>query len=319
MTVLLAFDLLLAASIVGLAAATLLMRDAFAMIVAFIVFGMLLALGWARLVAPDVALAEVAIGAGLSGALLLRTLAHLRGGGLSAQGGASVSAPTNGATQGINALLAGLATCALGLAYLGAPQNVPGLEAHVTDAMPESGVTHPVTAVLLNFRAYDTLMEVVVLLAAVIVVWQVERGLAETPAPALGTVYQGFARVALPVAVIAGGYLLWIGAEAPGGAFQAGAVLGAVAVLGLLSRHVRPAPAHRPLARGTFVAGTAIFALVALGVSGAGRETFEYPPAHAKTLILLIEAMVTVSIAATLAALFHGREPVTVATGKETT
>ncbi|MCH8467147.1 MAG: hypothetical protein LAT78_11360 [Roseinatronobacter sp.] len=37
---------------------------------------------------------------------------------------------------------------------------------------------------------------------------------------------------------------------------------------------------------------------------------FEYPLQHAKTLILLIEGLVTLSIAVTLAALFHGREPV---------
>ena len=306
---LLAFDLLLAAAVVGLAAATLLVRDAFAMIATFVVFGMLVAIAWARLFAPDVALAEAAIGTGVTGALLLRALAHLRGGSLVAKVAAPAVQPTPGTTLGVNAILAGLATATLGLAFLGAPQAGPGLESQVAAAMAQSGVDHPVTAVLLNFRAYDTLMEVVVLLAAVIVVWQVERGLADAPAPALGAVYQGFARVALPVAVVAGGYLLWIGAEAPGGAFQAGAVLAAVAILILLSGLYTPAPAHRPAARGAFVIGTAMFAAVALGVASAGRVSFEYPLAHAKTLILLIEAMVTISIAATLAALFHGREP----------
>lgn len=38
----------------------------------FIALGALTALVWARLAAPDVALAEAAIGAGLTGALLLR-------------------------------------------------------------------------------------------------------------------------------------------------------------------------------------------------------------------------------------------------------
>lgn len=40
-------------------------------LVMFIVFGLLMALSWARLQAPDIALAEAAIGAGLTGALLL--------------------------------------------------------------------------------------------------------------------------------------------------------------------------------------------------------------------------------------------------------
>lgn len=312
---LLAFDLMLGLAVVALAVMTLLVRDAFAMIVAFLIFGSLVALAWVRLAAPDVALAEVAIGTGVTGALLLRALAHLRGGSLSgaAEVPAALSSPTG--TLGMNALLAVLATAALGFAWLAAPQGAEGIETRVAMAMGQSGVEHPVTAVLLNFRAYDTLMEVVVLLAAVIVVWQVERGVADAPRPVLGEIYEGFARVALPTAVVAGGYLLWIGAEAPGGAFQAGAVLGAVALLMLLSRLYQPAVTHRPAARGAFVAGTAVFAGVALVVAGGGRVVFEYPPAHAKTLILLIEAVVTISIAATLAALFHGREPVAIGGG----
>ena len=100
-----------------------------------------------------------------------------------------------------------------------------------------------------------------------------------------------------------------IGAYAPGGAFQGGAVLAAVGLLLLLSRLYRPRPGHRPVARLGFVLGTATFAAVALLVAGGGRMPFEYPAEHAKTLILLIEGVVTLSIAVTLAALFHGREP----------
>ncbi len=40
----------------------------------FMVFGLVMAMAWARLAAPDIALAEAAIGAGLTGALLLSTL-----------------------------------------------------------------------------------------------------------------------------------------------------------------------------------------------------------------------------------------------------
>jgi uncharacterized MnhB-related membrane protein len=53
-------------------------RDLFRAVVMFIVFGLLMALAWVRLEAPDVALAEAAIGAGLTGVLLLDTLGYLR-------------------------------------------------------------------------------------------------------------------------------------------------------------------------------------------------------------------------------------------------
>jgi uncharacterized MnhB-related membrane protein len=46
--------------------------------VLFIAFGLLMALAWVRLDAPDIALAEAAIGAGLTGAILLAALARLK-------------------------------------------------------------------------------------------------------------------------------------------------------------------------------------------------------------------------------------------------
>ena len=69
--VLLAFDLLLSATLIALAAAALTSREPRRAVILFIAFGLLLALVWARLRAPDVALAEAAIGAGLAGALML--------------------------------------------------------------------------------------------------------------------------------------------------------------------------------------------------------------------------------------------------------
>lgn len=75
----LAFDLLLAASLLWSAWRTLVTPDIFRAVIAFIVFGLLMTLVWARLSAPDIALAEAAIGAGLTGALLLDAIGVLRG------------------------------------------------------------------------------------------------------------------------------------------------------------------------------------------------------------------------------------------------
>ncbi len=72
------FDLLLGLGLVVAALGALWSRDLFRAVVLFIVFGLLVALAWIRLQAPDVALAEAAIGAGLTGALLLDAVGHLR-------------------------------------------------------------------------------------------------------------------------------------------------------------------------------------------------------------------------------------------------
>lgn len=65
------FDVVLSLLLVGLAWGALSSRALFRSVVLFIGFGLLIALAWVRLAAPDIALAEAAIGAGLTGALLL--------------------------------------------------------------------------------------------------------------------------------------------------------------------------------------------------------------------------------------------------------
>ena len=66
-----AFDLLLALALLWSGWRTLTTPRLDRSIVLFIAFGLLMTLAWARLSAPDVGLAEAAIGAGLTGALLL--------------------------------------------------------------------------------------------------------------------------------------------------------------------------------------------------------------------------------------------------------
>lgn len=64
--------------LVALAFLLLNSRNLFRAIVLFIVFGLLMAVTWARLDAPDIALAEAAIGAGITGALFLNAWSELR-------------------------------------------------------------------------------------------------------------------------------------------------------------------------------------------------------------------------------------------------
>lgn len=72
------FDYLLAAMLISLGWLLLSTPHLFKAIVLFIVFGLLMALTWGRLQAPDIALAEAAIGAGITGALLLDALGRMQ-------------------------------------------------------------------------------------------------------------------------------------------------------------------------------------------------------------------------------------------------
>jgi uncharacterized MnhB-related membrane protein len=72
------FDGVLLLVVVVLAWRSLNDRDLFRAVIKFIALGLLLAVAWVRLRAPDVALAEAAVGSGLTGALILAALVRMR-------------------------------------------------------------------------------------------------------------------------------------------------------------------------------------------------------------------------------------------------
>jgi multisubunit Na+/H+ antiporter MnhB subunit len=197
----------------------------------------------------------------------------------------------------------------LAMAVLSLSEPAPGLAAAVAEHLAASGVDHPVTAVLLNFRGYDTLLEMVVLLLALVGVWSVgrARGCAgHAPGPLL----RQLPRLLAPLMVLVAGYLLWVGAHAPGGAFQAGSLLGGVGILLCLSGQPLPRWADGPVLRLAALLGVAVFALLGVAVvllpDGA---PLAWPPALAKHLILTIELAAMLSIGVILAALFTGGRP----------
>lgn len=177
------------------------------------------------------------------------------------------------------------------------------LRASVAAHMVASGVEHPVTAVLLNFRGYDTLLEIAVLLLALIVILAIGLDRASDQPRAGNPVVQTLARLAAPLMIVVAVYLLWAGAFRPGGAFQAGAVLAAAAVLlhltGLLPSWQIPSSKLR----WGLTAGFVVFLAVAAGLLSQGA-LLQYPPAQAGMLILLIEAGLTISLGLILAGLF---------------
>ena len=73
-----AFDGILALILLVLAWRLLRSPDLFKAVVLFISFGLMMSLAWVRLKAVDIALAEAAIGAGITGALFLTALGRLR-------------------------------------------------------------------------------------------------------------------------------------------------------------------------------------------------------------------------------------------------
>ena len=176
----------------------------------------------------------------------------------------------------------------------------------VLGTIAESGVEHPLTAVLLNFRSYDTLLEIGVLVIAAIAGLSLANPSAlEDPELRTHDVLLGaLQRWFVPVMWLMAGYLVWAGAHQPGGAFQAGAVLAATGVLMRLGG--MPIDFLRPnwLLRAGLVMGFAVFLVVAVMAAVVGEAFLAYPPGMEKSLILLIEVSLTLSIAMVLLSLF---------------
>ena len=173
--------------------------------------------------------------------------------------------------------------------------------------MPRSGVSNPVTAVLINFRAYDTLLELSVLLAALLGIWSL--GPAAPGFQRAGAALRGMVTWTVPLLILAGGYMLWVGGHAPGGAFQAGALLGAAGVILRLAGNASAGLPGETGQRWLLIIGIAVFLLVAVSLMVAGSGFITYPVAAAKWLILLIETAATISIGVTLAAAYVGGRP----------
>ncbi len=293
------FDGLLATLTLVLAVSSVAARGRFPAVVLFIAYGVLVAILWVRLGAIDVALAEAAIGAGLTGVLLLSAV------GRAGQG-------PSPRPRAVPLLLAAGTAAALMFAVADISRS-PGetLGALAMAEIGRAGAENPVTAVLLSFRGWDTLLETVVLAMALIAVWALadERAWGGRPAvrqkvrPA--GVLATFGRFLPPLGVVIGIYVVWTGASAPGGAFQGGTVLAAVWLLAIMAALVEPPPTGSVAVRWLLVLGPAVF--LAAGLAGIAFGTLlGWPPGFEKPTVLTIEFALTASIAITLALLVLG-------------
>jgi multisubunit Na+/H+ antiporter MnhB subunit len=283
-------NILLAALILGLGVWTIVAREAYAAAIGFIAYGLLLTLVWVQLHGIDVALTEAAIGGGLTGALLIGAAARLR----STEAAARAENPGT-ASRSVAALASVAVTAALAICVLALPVPAPTLAPAVSANIAVTEVLNPITAVLLAFRAMDTLLEAIVLLFALIGVWSLapdrawggRPGLPQRVDPDGMLAYA--ARVLPPIGIVTGMYIFWVGADHPGGKFQGATIMAAMWLLVMMAGLADAPPISRRWLRALLVAGPLAF--IAIGVVGAttAGAFLAYPQGLAKPLILVIE------------------------------
>ena len=300
-----AFSIELALLIVGLAIHVAIARGTFAVIVSFVAYGLLLSLAWMTLAAPDVALTEAALGGGVTGALLLKAHARLR---------RRQEEPEPIGVFGHTAalLLCLVVSTSLIIVVLTLPTPAPTLAPEALAHLTTTGLGNAVTAVLMVYRALDTLLEKVVLLLALIAVWSsaADRNWANRPVFTESGDTNGplsfLARVLIPPGVMAGIYLFWVGADDPGSAFAGGAMISAMGRLGFFAGAWAVPKVTGICLRIALVIGIAVFLVIGLSGLAAGSGFLTYPHNFAKPVIVSIEIAMTLSIGVTLAMLVTG-------------
>ena len=303
----LALDAVLAALVLAVAIGAIAARTAFTAVIGFVAYGMLLALVWVRLAAADVALTEAAIGSGVTGALLIRAAGRLRG--TEAQTAVERPRIALGVLAGV---LCASVSAALAVSVLTLPDPAPTLAPEAAANLPATELGNPVNAVLIAYRAYDTLLEKFVLLLALIGVWSLAAdrnwgGSPEIPHQTeSGGVLKFLGQLLPPVGIVVAIHVLWAGANEPGGAFQAGTILAAMWILAMMAGLTNAPPINKPWLRIVLVAGPAVFLAVGLSGFGLAGAFLAYPTGFTKPLILIIEAALTMSIAAMLGMLAAG-------------
>ena len=301
-----ALNIVLVAMILGLAAWTIAARDAFAATIGFLVYGLLLTLAWVSLRAIDVALTEAAIGAGLTGALLIGAASRL-----SKVETAAAERPA-ALTRVLAGLLAAAVTGALAVCVLSLPDPAPTLAPEVAANMGATGVGNPITGVLMAFRAMDTLLEATVLLFAVAGVWSLspDRFWGGRSGPAHHSDPNGIlawlGRVLPPIGIVIAIYILWVGADDPGGKFQGATILAAMWQLVILAGIADEPPVSRTALRLGLVAGPAVFIAIGLVGAASAGAFLAWPNGLEKALIVVVEVALMPSLAVTLGLLLAG-------------
>ena len=301
-------DLLLASLVICVAVYTIAAQDLFAAVIGYVAYGLLLAFVWIRLYAPDVALTEAAVGGGVTGVLLIT--AGKRLGALNV----SQEAQPGPVLKLLTGVLATLVASALGAVILMLPDPPPSLapEAAAAADGAGAGLGNPITAVLMSYRSLDTMLEKIVLILAVIGVWSVGADEAWGGAPAPLRQQKAYApmvflaQMLAPVGALIAIHIFWTGANAPGGAFQGGALLAAMWMVTMMARLMEPPRVDARWLRLALVAGPAVFLISGLAGEVVAGSFFAYPPGLAKPIILFIEAFMVLSIAAALPMLVAG-------------
>lgn len=203
-------------------------------------------------------------------------------------------------------ILAGLGRAATAAVTAGAGVS---LRDEVADAMAGTPPEHEITAVLLDFRSYDTLLEATIVLVAAVGALSLSgpadgiETSATTPDLTADPAVRGVLTLLIPALLLLAGWILFAGSYETGGAFQAAAVLTGAAVLAVLSGN-RPRLLAGAAGRVLVTSGVVGFLVLAVvGLVGSGQWLAVDRPG-AGGLIVGVETVLAIGLGAGLTVIF---------------
>ena len=312
--------------LVSTALATVFMRDLFAVIMLFGIYSLLSAGFFLNLSAPDVALTEAAIGAGISPILMLGTLALTR----------KKSEKKPKAKKSINGVLLPLFVVTITGATLiyatfdmphfmdpEAPAHNHVAPRYLEQSYEEIHIPNVVSSVLASYRGFDTLGEVFVIFTAGIGVlallgfladgsgrtyWQ----FADTASLRHHNILHVISKILIPFILLYALYVQFHGEYSPGGGFQAGVLFATAFILytmiyGLQAAYavISPKVLYWSMVLGVLLyAGTGL-ASVFLGGNYLDYDVLAHDPVHGQHIgIILVELGVGICVAAVMMSVF---------------
>lgn len=262
-------EVLLMVLAVVLAVVSLWVRDLMAAVVVFGAYSFLMCLIWAGMGAVDVAFTEATVGAGVSTVLFIAVIYNT-----------TRRIRFNPRDIGGKVLASGVCLFVGYLLWLGvsdmpvwgdpnSPVNTVVSSKFIETAYKETKVPNLVTAVLADYRGFDTMFETCVvfiaMLGIVMLLKSSTHSSSETPTSS-GLIIRVAARFMTPVIQLFGLYVIAHGHYSPGGGFQGGVILGASLILLAMAYDMRMVQRYLSIHRMLGLAAFGVFIYACWGL-----------------------------------------------------
>ncbi len=240
------FELLLLIILLGTATAVAFTKKNLTAVIIFTTFSLVMSLIWILIKSPDLAITEAAVGAGITSLLFYVVLNDL--GGLKEFENTKHKKIIEKKNNSLFNLFGILLTLSIVVLLLISVNDLPpfgGLDnpainevfhRYVGEGVNETGSLNLVAAVILDYRAFDTFGEAVMLFTAIMAVISLlkkDKGEGKVAQRKIGDdeILKVIVEILFPFVMVLGIYVVLNGHLSPGGGFSGGTILGAGLIL----------------------------------------------------------------------------------------